>query len=57
MNPLIDIKDWLGGYPFEFATFQEVVNYVKNINGKFELVKFKRYEGSTNNLYLFKKVS
>ncbi len=55
MNPIIDIRDWLGGYPFEYATFDEIVNYVKKLKGNYELIKYKRYQGSTNNLYLFRR--
>jgi len=27
MNFVTDIKDWLGGYPYEFATSDELINY------------------------------
>lgn len=57
MHPIIDIKDWLGGFPFEFARFEEIVNYINKVDRKFKLVKFKRFENSTNNLFLFKKPS
>lgn len=32
MSFYTDIKDWLGGYPYEFATTEEIINYFKKHN-------------------------
>ncbi len=58
MNPLIDIKDWLGGYPYEVATPQEIIQFFSHLEGDFKLIKSKTFQDhSSNNLYLFKKMS
>ncbi|MHA1843773.1 MAG: class I SAM-dependent methyltransferase [Promethearchaeota archaeon] len=58
MNPLIDIKDWLGGYPYEVATPQEIIEYVSQLKGNFKLIKIKTFQNySSNNLYLFARFS
>jgi 2-polyprenyl-6-hydroxyphenyl methylase/3-demethylubiquinone-9 3-methyltransferase len=31
MNFFTDIKDWLGGYPYEYASTQEITDYFKNL--------------------------
>ena len=56
MSPFIDIKDWFGGYPYQYATFKEVKNFIKKVNSQFKLIKFKKVNGSSNNEFLFKKV-
>ena len=38
MSFYYDVVDWLGGYPYEYATKEEVTNYVKNKG--FECIKF-----------------
>jgi len=57
MNPMIDVKDWLGGYPYEYATFKEIKEYVEDLNQSFKLIKYKKiHPNSTgNNYFLFKK--
>ena len=30
MSPWHDVVDWAGGYPFEFATATQVINFYKN---------------------------
>jgi hypothetical protein len=27
MDFFTDVRDWLGGYPYEFATLEEIINY------------------------------
>lgn len=49
----IIIKDWLGGYPYEFASVDEVFKFVKARN--FTLENLKANDGLLNNEYLFKK--
>ena len=55
MTLFIDIKDWMGGYPYEFATFGKVKFFVEKAN--FKLNKYKKVEGEKNNEFLFKKIS
>jgi 2-polyprenyl-3-methyl-5-hydroxy-6-metoxy-1,4-benzoquinol methylase len=52
MDFFIDIKDWLGGYPFEHASIEEVKAFVKN-KLKLELINIKTGEANTE--YLFRK--
>lgn len=48
-----DLKDWLIGYPYEFATPEEVFNFMK-IRG-FTLTKLKTNNGLLTNNFVFKK--
>jgi 2-polyprenyl-6-hydroxyphenyl methylase/3-demethylubiquinone-9 3-methyltransferase len=54
MSWRIDIKDWLGGYPYEYASVDEVFNFVKRLG--FSLENLKCNIGLMNNEYLFKKL-
>lgn len=58
MSLFIDIMDWLGGYPFQYATFKEIKNFIIQINSKFELIKYKKVDKKAdgNNEFLFKKI-
>lgn len=49
-----DITDWLGGYPYEYASAEEIINFVKKLG--FSLEKLKNNTGLRNNEYLFKKL-
>lgn len=49
-----DIVDWLGGYPYEYATIKEIVNFVENIG--FKIVKIIPTAGWTGcNQFVFEK--
>ena len=37
MSIFYDVVDWLGGYPYEYATFEEIKNYIENLG--FKLIK------------------
>jgi len=50
-----DITDWLGGYPYEFATVEEVFAFMKKAFPDFRLVNIKTRNGLENNWYLFKR--
>ena len=50
-----DITDWLGGYPYEFATVEEVFKFIRANFPDFNLVNIKTTNGSGNNWYLFKR--
>jgi len=50
-----DIRDWLGGYPYEFATVEEVVGFMRSQFPDIKLVKVESCTGLGNNSFLFKK--
>lgn len=52
MSYYTDIKDWLGGYPFEHAKIEEVFHFCRKQLG-LELINIKTGEANTE--YLFKK--
>lgn len=52
MSWYIDIIDWLGGYPYEFASADEVFLFCKKEFG-FELENLKTVNGLANNQFLF----
>ena len=51
-----DITDWLGGYPYEFASSIEVLEYMQVNFPNFELTNVMQAKGLANNWYLFKRV-
>ncbi|MDD5556346.1 MAG: class I SAM-dependent methyltransferase [bacterium] len=53
MSWRIDIRDWLGGYPYEYASVAEVFAFVRKLG--FSLENLKCTNGLGNNEYLFKK--
>ena len=54
MNWYTDIKDWLGGYPYEYATANEMIDFCKNRLG-FIPLKVVRRESLACNEFLFRK--
>ena len=48
-----EIKDWLGGYPYEYASIDEIFNFVHKLG--FSLENLKSNNGLKNNEYLFKR--
>lgn len=54
MSLYYDAIDWLGGYPYEYASPNEIIKYFENIN--FEMINFSPTLGFTGcNEYLFQK--
>jgi len=53
MNFYTDIKDWLGGYPYEFANIKKIENYFKESNLK--LQKYNEVRSLGCNEFLFRK--
>jgi 2-polyprenyl-6-hydroxyphenyl methylase/3-demethylubiquinone-9 3-methyltransferase len=53
MSWAIDIKDWLGGYPYEFASVAEIFNFLEPHG--FELKNLISTNGLRNNEFLFVK--
>jgi len=52
-----DATDWLGGYPYEFATVEEVFKFVKAKFPAFNLVNIKVTSGRGLNWFLFEKTA
>jgi len=50
-----DATDWLGGYPYEFATVEEVFKFVRQEFPDFVLVNLKVTSGRGLNWYLFRR--
>ncbi|MBI4965543.1 MAG: class I SAM-dependent methyltransferase [Desulfomonile tiedjei] len=48
-----DATDWLGGYPYEFATVEEVFRFIKEKFPDFNLVNIKVTSGRGLNWFLF----
>lgn len=53
MNFFTDVKDWLGGFPYEYATPEEVISHLKQLGFKFKKIKKARSLGC--NEFLFTK--
>jgi 2-polyprenyl-6-hydroxyphenyl methylase/3-demethylubiquinone-9 3-methyltransferase len=53
MSWRINIKDWLGGYPYEYATVSEVFKYAKERG--FSLENLTCNNGLLNNEFLFRR--
>jgi len=54
MDFLHDVRDWLGGFPYEYATSGEVLEHVRGRSG-YELVKLVNWEGNACNEFLFRR--
>ncbi|MDQ7783603.1 MAG: class I SAM-dependent methyltransferase [Desulfomonilaceae bacterium] len=50
-----DATDWLGGYPYEFATVEEVFTFVRSEFPDFTLANLKVTSGRGLNWYLFRR--
>ena len=50
-----DIIDWLGGYPYEYATVEEIFRYMKEHHPEFRLVNIKTTNGLATNWFLFQR--
>lgn len=53
MNYMTDIKDWLGGYPYEYANSEKIVSYFKE--RRFECIKTNPARSIGCNEFLFIK--
>ena len=54
MDFLHDVRDWLGGFPYEYATSGEVFGHVREAQG-YELVRLINWEGNACNELLFRR--
>lgn len=52
-----DVADWVGGYPYEYATVEEVFTFMKKEFPHFRLVNVKSVSGIGNNWFLFVRES
>lgn len=55
MNWAVDVKDWLGGYPYEYANIEEIFTFMKRGFPDFYLKNIKSTNGLGNNYFLYKK--
>ncbi|MDD3141809.1 MAG: class I SAM-dependent methyltransferase [Lachnospiraceae bacterium] len=55
MSPFVDLVDWVGGYPFEYAKPEEIIDYLTDKN--FKLLKLFTCSGGVGcNEFSFEKV-
>ena len=52
MSFYTDVKDWLGGYPYEYAKIEEVLRFCRK---KLGLVLINLSTGEENTEYLFRR--
>jgi hypothetical protein len=55
MSWRIDIKDWLGGYPYKCARVDEIFSFMKSRG--FHLKNAKCNNGLLNNVFLFRRIT
>jgi 2-polyprenyl-6-hydroxyphenyl methylase/3-demethylubiquinone-9 3-methyltransferase len=55
MNWRRDVTDWVGGYPYESATIEEIFRYVNMNFPDFRLKNVKSTNGLGNNWFLFER--
>jgi 2-polyprenyl-6-hydroxyphenyl methylase/3-demethylubiquinone-9 3-methyltransferase len=53
MSWFTDARDWLGGYPYEYATVEEVFKFMRRTRSNFVLTNLKVTSGRGLNWYLF----
>ena len=56
MNWRTDVTDWVGGYPYECATVQEIFDFVRQTFPDFLLEGLKSTRGLGTNWFLFRRV-
>lgn len=56
MSFMTNLRDWLGGYPYEFASVDEIRSRITSKPG-WELLKHVEWGGLLNNEFLFRKPS
>lgn len=57
MHWLTDLRDWLGGYPYEFATVDEVFSFMRQEFPSSSLVNIKTEPGLGNNWFLYRNTA
>ncbi|MHC4651550.1 MAG: class I SAM-dependent methyltransferase [Planctomycetota bacterium] len=55
MNWRTDVTDWVGGYPYEFASVQEIFDFVRQTFPDFLLEGLKSTRGLGTNWFLFRR--
>ncbi|MFC2075947.1 class I SAM-dependent methyltransferase [candidate division KSB1 bacterium] len=53
MDWKIDVSDWLGGYPYEFATAEEIEDFIRSNIPDFTLAKVKSTNGVGCNSFVY----
>jgi len=56
MDFLHDARDWIGGFPYEYASTEEIINFMAKFKN-FELIFINPKEGNGCNEYVFKNTS
>ena len=51
-----DITDWIGGYPYEYATAEEIFKFIKSHFPRFNLINLKTTDGVGSNWFLFENL-
>lgn len=51
-----DAIDWLGGYPYEYASGDEVNSFMRRNFPRFALIKYKYTKGLGNNSFLYRNL-
>ncbi len=54
MDYWCDIVDWVGGYPYEYATVEEVFGFIKKEYPAFQLTNIKTTNNLGNNSFMYK---
>ena len=49
-----DVRDWVGGFPYEYATAGEVFTYMRDRHG-FELIYLDTHDGHVCNEFTFRR--
>ncbi len=52
-----DLVDWLGGYPYEFATVEEIFNFLRRLDPSFQLANLKATDDLGTSSFLFQKIA
>jgi 2-polyprenyl-6-hydroxyphenyl methylase/3-demethylubiquinone-9 3-methyltransferase len=55
MSPWTDLKDWVGGYPYEVATVERLVSFAEGEG--FQVEQIRRSSGLGNNELLLRRAA
>ncbi len=51
-----DVRDWVGGFPYEFATVDEIIRFMLKIFPNFHVEKTRPVNNLANNWFLFQRL-
>jgi len=52
-----DVVDWIGGYPYEFATSKEILDYMGRVNPSLHLLRVSETKTIANNSFVWQSVT